>query len=134
MSAIHTLSEEDLMKAAAIPARKTKDITWRGQTITIKERLPLQEYLTLIRNIIKSVEDPDGNIVYEAVIFAIRANIIGTYAFIDLPKEAQALYDLILCTDLYEQIVQNIHAEQLRDLMDSIYMYVGMRGDANGHD
>ena len=132
MSAIHTLSEEDLMKAAAIPARKTKDITWRGQTITIKERLPLQEYLALIRRILKDSEASNGDMIYEVVDFAIRVNVIGTYAFIDLPKDAQKLYDIVLCTDLFECVVENIHGEQYRRLTDAIYLYTGVEGGRRG--
>lgn len=129
MGAIHTLSEQDLIDAAAISPRKTKDINWRGKTFTVKTILPLREFLALVRRIVNDVADKDGNIMYEAVCFALRVNIIGSYAFIDLPKDVQTLYDIVLRTDLFDEIVHNIHEGQLKELVNIIYLYTGVRGD-----
>ena len=135
MGAIHSLSTEQLIQLAQLPTKKTKDIEWRGATITIKERLSLQEYMALVHKVLGEVQGPgDGNqaLLYEMVDFALRANIIGSYAFVSLPKEWHTLFSVVYDTDLYECIVSHIDKQQLNSIIAAIEAYTGIRGGSNG--
>lgn len=128
MGAIHKLSEESLLKTCALPNQRTKDITWRKQLITVKERLPLQEYLNIVNHILRDCKSEDGQLAFEIVDFALRLNVIGAYTFIDLPKDINKLYDIIYFTDLYDAIAQEISQIQLNNIIETIFNYTGIRG------
>lgn len=127
MSAITVVGSEELIKAAAIPSKKTKEITWRGRPITIKEQISVQEYLGLIQHILRDCIR-DENIAYEIVDFVTRVNIIGSYCFIDLPKDAQKLYDIVYGTDLYSEVTSHIKEWQLKNILNAVYAYTGIHG------
>lgn len=127
MSAITIMSEEELLQTAAIPAKKTKEICWHNHQITIKEQITFREYLALIQRILDDSER-DGNVTYETVDFATRVNIVGSFAFIDLPKDIQKLYDIMYGTDLYNCIVAEIKQWQFDRILEVIQAYTGVRG------
>jgi hypothetical protein len=127
---ITVLSEEDLLKAAAIPFQKTKEIIWRNKSITVKESVSLREYLDLMRRIIRDASDNDGHILYELVDFSTKVNIIGSYSFINLPKDAQKLFDIIYYTDLYQSVAKEVNQDQLNSITSSVEFYTGVRGGA----
>ena len=127
MGAITILSENDLLKKAALPLQKTKEVAWRGLKVTVKNCLPLQEYLALTDRILKDASDGNGNILYELLDFSLRVNIIATYLFVDLPKDAQKLYDIVYRTDLYDLVINSVDTDQVHQLLKAINLYAGIK-------
>lgn len=127
MSAITVMNGEELLKAASLSSKKTKTIDWRGRPLTIKEQISLQEYLGVIQHILNDCSRDNG-VAYELVDFVTRVNIIGSFAFIDLPKDAHKLYEVVYNTDLYTTVLANVQTWQINNILEAIYLYTGVRG------
>lgn len=129
MSAIAVMSGEELVKAASLSSKKIKTIDWRGRPLTIKEQISLQEYLGVVQHILNDCSR-DNSVAYELVDFVTRVNIIGSFAFIDLPKDAHKLYEIVYNTDLYTTILANVQSWQVAKILEAVYLYTGIRGGA----
>ena len=63
--------------------------------------------------------------VFELIDFAIRVNILLSYAFVDLPNDPNTLYYVIYCSDLFDVVCRAINQRQLQSIYRAISLIVG---------
>jgi len=107
-------------------------IDWNGIEVTVKYRLSLKEMLGFVDSVVQSCfMEGSGTYLPEIKNFAIRANVLDTYANFTLPKNIETQYTLICDTDAYDVVVQNIDPEQFADILEAIDSKVEMTARAN---
>lgn len=126
MGAINKITANQLMRIAGVSAKQYKKVPWHATTLTIKQLLPAKECWGLISNIIQDCKSPKGEFKIELLDFAMRVNIIATYALsIELPEDPDDMYYLAYASDLYKVVCSSINQEQLGAIKDAIKFYMG---------
>lgn len=119
------LTLNDIKRVMGSFSSRTKTIQWHSASFDIKPMLTVDEYITTIRNIIGDCRSSDGeNIALELVDFSIKANIIAAYAFVELPKEANSLFDIVYRSDLYEYICKVANSKQIDAIKEAVWTII----------
>ena len=122
---VRKLSPSDLKRATGVSGKQNKTIPWHTTQLTVRQFLPLNEYLAVISSIIKDCTgESKGALALSLLDFAQRVNIVEAFAFIDLPSDPVDLYELMYMSDLYETVCRHINQGQLQAIKDSIKLYV----------
>lgn len=125
MEKIQKITENDIRKIAGAPENKYRTIRWHTKEIVVKRILTIEEYMRAVNNIMNDCRNPNGeDIAIELIDFAIRANIISSYAFIELPKEIDALYYTVYSSDLYDAVCANVNKTQVDSIIKSVMLYL----------
>ena len=120
-----TLTKNELMRVVGVSGRQNKKITWHTTEIIVKQFLPLDEYVDVVHQILSDCQiNGDGQVAVELVDFAIRMNIISSYAFVNLPEDIESLYAIVYTSDLYDTICANVNNKQIEDIKRSVYAYL----------
>ena len=116
------LKAKDVIKFGLRGYKETVDYNWHGRVITIKYLLPIDEMCSTIRNIQEMCLSKDGEFIAEFLDYAIRLNIVTSYAYIEMPDDFEEMYKLIYHSDLYEAVLSNANKKQI----ESILLFFGM--------
>lgn len=109
-----------------------KTVEWNGIEVTIKPTLSLQEMLTFANNVTKSCFDSvTGAYLPEVKDFAVRCNVMDTYANFTLPENMDHKYILAMCSGAVEMVLEHINMSQFNELMDAINDKVDNQAEAN---
>lgn len=109
-----------------------KVVEWNGIEVTIKPTLSLEEMLRFADSVSKSCFDSvTGAYLPEVKDFAIRCNIMDTYANFTLPDKNEHKYILAMCSGAVEMIMEHINLAQFNELVDSIDAKVDNLAEAN---
>lgn len=109
-----------------------KVVEWNGIEVTIKPTLSLQEMLRFADSVSKSCFDiVTGAYLPEVKNFAIRCNVMDTYANFSLPENNEHKYILAMCSGAFEMIMEHINMAQFHELMNAINEKVDNRASAN---
>ena len=100
-------------------------IEWEGETIEVKQYLPIQEKLALIGRVIMQAHEQDENYSNPVKVDVFRElEMIFAYtniSFTDKQKEdLPKLYDMIYCSGLLKAIKDAIPIEEISDIMFGI--------------
>lgn len=96
-----------------------KIIDFRGYPIQIKTYLPIAEKIGLVSSIYKSAIDEDDslqNISYNSLNIAYKVLVTKAYTDVSLPKDTIQAYDLLVQTNLYDEVYQSIPVEERLEL------------------
>lgn len=100
-------------------------INWNEQSIEVKQYLPVADKLTLISNVLNNAHDENNfsNPVKIKVFAALEIMYAYTNInFTDKQKgDAPKLYDLIIGSGLFAEVVDNIPADEYRNVMEGIF-------------
>lgn len=89
--------------------------------ITVKKVLDLDEMLAFVGGVVDSCFVGDEDIfVPEVKVFAIKSNVLSYYANMNLPEDLNKRYQFIMCTDVYDEVINHINAAQFEDICFSI--------------
>ena len=124
MPEIKRLSLSNLKRIVGVTEKHNKVVRWHTDNITIKRLLTVEEYLQTVRAIIRDCKAPDGGVAIELLDFAIRLNVIISYAYIELPKQLEEIYYIIYASDLYETICAHANTAQIESIIESVMLYV----------
>lgn len=124
MSAVKILSENNVKRITGISGKQYKKVMWHTSEIIVKQILTISEYMSVVNNILKDCQAPDGSIVPELSDFAIRANIISAYGFIQMPEDIETLFYVVYSSDLYETICSAVNKAQLEAIKQSVILYL----------
>jgi len=109
-----------------------KAVEWNGIEVTIKPTLSLQEMLSFANSVFKSCFDSvTGAYLPEAKDFAIRCNVMDTYANFTLPDNMEHKYILAMCSGAVEMVLTHINMSQFNELMDAINAKIDNQAEAN---
>ena len=100
-------------------------VEWEGETIEVKQYLPIQEKLALIGRVITQAHEQDENYSNPVKVDVFRElEMIFAYtniSFTDKQKEdLPKLYDMIYCSGLLKAIKDAIPSDEIRDIVFGI--------------
>jgi hypothetical protein len=112
------------MLAAEIQPNEPAMITVRGfedQPIAVQKTLSLQQALAFIKNTVSMVIDTEtGEYMPEVCDFALKLNVILSYADIPIPKDLEKAYKVVYESNLYDSVMNVINSEQYYILEDAV--------------
>lgn len=109
-----------------------KVVEWNGVEVTIKPTLSLQEMLRFADSVTKSCFDiVTGAYLPEAKNFAIRCNVMDTYANFSLPENNEHKYILAMCSGAFEMVMEHINMAQYHELINAINAKIDNQASAN---
>lgn len=95
-----------------VPMRGNEDVN-----ITIRRTLPLKDMMQFIKNVVSScVNAKTASYTPEIKEFAIRSEILTTYANFNLPSNVEKQYELLYRTDVLCQVMEHINNKQLHEI------------------
>lgn len=109
---------ESVMKenVITVPMRGNEDVN-----ISIRRTLPLKDMMQFVENVVSScVDAKTATYTPEIKEFAIRSEILTTYANFNLPSNVEKQYELLYCTDVLCQVMEHINNKQLREIEEAI--------------
>lgn len=99
-----------------VPMCGNKDVN-----ITIRRTLPLKDMMQFVENVVSSCVDAEtASYTPEIKEFAIRSEILTTYANFNLPSNVEKQYELLYCTDVLCQVMEHINNKQLHEIEAAI--------------
>ena len=117
------------MRVTGVSQKQFKTIHWHTATIVVKQILPIDEYIETIHKIITDCRTKEDNVAVELLDFSIRANIVSSYAFIELPDDIEELYYVLYASDLYNVICSNINRCQVDSIINTVRTILNFGGD-----
>lgn len=109
---------ESVMKenVITVPMRGNEDVN-----ISIRRTLPLKDMMQFVENVVSScVDAKTATYTPEIKEFAIRSEILTTYANFNLPSNVEKQYELLYCTDVLCQVMEHINNKQLHEIEEAI--------------
>ena len=95
-----------------VPMRGNEDVN-----IIIRRTLPLKDMMQFVENVVSSCVDAEtASYTPEIKEFAIRSEILTTYANFNLPSNVEKQYELLYCTDVLCQVMEHINNKQLHEI------------------
>ena len=95
-----------------VPMRGNEDVN-----IIIRRTLPLKDMMQFVENVVSSCVDAEtASYTPEIKEFAIRSEILTTYANFNLPSNVEKQYELPYCTDVLCQVMEHINNKQLHEI------------------
>ncbi len=112
------------MIAAEIQPKEPVMITVRGfedQPIAVQKTLSFKQALSFIKNTTAMVVDAEmGEYMPEIFDFALKLNVIMSYADIPVPKDLEKAYKVVYESNLYDSVMDVINGEQYYILEDAV--------------
>ena len=103
-----------------VPMRGNEEVT-----ITIRRTLPLKDMMQFVQNVVSSCIDKEkSEYVPEIKNFAIRSEVLTNYANFNMPSNVEKQYELVYCTDVYNQVIEHIDTRQLAEIEDAIDSHI----------
>ena len=103
-----------------------KMVSWSGIHIRVRTFLSAREYMDLVHKILDDCVTEDGIVAVELLDFAMRINILSSYAGIELPTEFEALYEIAYKGGLYDTVVHAVNQGQVCSISQALSYYVNM--------
>lgn len=112
-------------KLQLIKNNKVKTFDFNGQTIEVKQYLPLDEKTQMFERIINNSADDKGFYNITKVNFWLKLDVLFSYtniSFTDKQKEDLfKLYDLVEGSGLMKLILSHMDPDELKDITDTIW-------------
>lgn len=114
-----------LKRVAGVSGKHYKKIQWHSTVLTVKQALTVKEYIDTIHSIIQSCMTPDETCAVELLDFAIRSNVISSFAFVELPESLEDMFYIVYMSDLYETICKNVSNNQIESIKETVIRMIG---------
>lgn len=115
------LSSAAIQRLSDISSSKEyKKATWHSASVNIRKFLSLEEYVSLTNKIVRECMSPDGTIACELLDFAMRANVIAAYAYVELPDTLSDIYDIAYLSGLYEIVCDVANKAQIASIISFV--------------
>lgn len=89
--------------------------------VVIRRTLPLSDVLQFVANVVAAcIDEETGEYTPEVLPFAIKANVLATYANFNLPSNIEKQYELLYNTGAVEQVMSHINMVQYEEIVNAI--------------
>lgn len=122
---IAPMAEDEVIRLAGEGDVAFKRINWHNAKLVVRTCLSAEEYENTVRGIVDYCRTEDGGIAVEMIDFAERANLIASYALLEMPQDFEKLYRLVYASDLYDTVCAAVSAAQLDAIKRSVRMICG---------
>ena len=119
MSKPNILSENMINHIFGVTSAPYKKVNWHNAELNVKPLLTFDEFSDAVYHTIQYCFDDEGRYIPELFDFALRVNILSTYALVELPKDFNRLYHVVYGSDLYDVVCKNVNAAQMSALRDA---------------
>lgn len=104
---------------------------WFDTEIQIKHTLSIAEMLTFVKNVVEICFHETEGYLPELKDFAIRSNVLVSYANFTLPDNLEHRYELLYNTNAFETVLGHIDMTQFNNILESISEKIGYLCDSN---
>ena len=118
------MSFDEIKRIIGFSGNMYKRVKWHDSEIVVKTYLSPKDYYDTIQSIINNCTDENGFILIEFVDFAIRSNIIASYALIELPAKLDELFYTVYCSDLYDVVFESSNRNQIESIFRTVRTYI----------
>ena len=118
------MSANTLMQVTGVSGKQYKKVRWHDRELSIRQMLSVEEYVQTVQNILKDCSDGNQALVPELADFAIRKNIVSSYAFIDLPEDINNMYYVLYASDVYDLVCSVGNEDQIESIIRSVMLYM----------
>ena len=119
------LSIDKLRRVSGSADRQCKTVIWHSMPLVIKQFLTFEEYIATVQKVIGDCMTPDNTCAVELLDFALRANIIASFAYVELPEDAKDLFVLAYTNDLYDTICSVANRSQIESIERTVSRMIG---------
>lgn len=129
MGDIKVLSLNNLKRVMGVAPITAKRVTWHTSEIMIKQMLSIDEYRTVVLDIIGNCMSENNKVAIELVDFSTRINIISAFAAVELPDNIDELFRVAYGSDLYDTVCKFANKAQIESIIkavDKYVQYIGM--------
>lgn len=99
-----------------VPLDGTTDVN-----VVIRRTLPLSDVLQFVADVVAACIDSEtGEYTPEILPFAIKANVLTTYANFNLPSNVEKQYELLYNTTAVDQVMSHINMAQYEEIVHAI--------------
>lgn len=95
-------------------------VQWAGLDIVVKRVLGLKDMIRFVESVANACFDEDGEYLPQLKDFAIRSNILDTYANFTLPSNLETQYKFIYSTDAVSVVLSAIDRHQFDEMLRAI--------------
>lgn len=107
-------------------------LEWNGLEITIKRTLSFSDMMKFVDSVAKSCfVQGSGDYAPEIFDFALRSNVLDTYANFTMPRDLEKQYAMVYCSGAYEFVLEHINQEQFRIILHAASDKVEKQVQAN---
>lgn len=108
-----------IIEAVRVPDVTTA-IEYHGVTLNVRERISFPEMLSFVNTVADSCFTLEGEYAPQVDMFAFKSNVIDFFTDVELPEDLAERYKLVMMTDLYSVVTENVYEAQLDDMRDSV--------------
>lgn len=98
-----------------------------GMTISVKSMLGFGEAMNFVRSIAAASFDGDGMYMPEVFDFVVAINAMMYYAGFDEPKDFEKAYHVLMCSNVYNMIMERVNKGQFNALVDAARALINHR-------
>lgn len=109
----------DIISAVKVP-NVTTPVEYHGSVFNVTEWIPFEKMLTFVNATADSCFTLEDEYVPQVSKFAFMSNVIDFYTDIELPSDLDERYKLVMLTDLYDAVVENVNEQQIEELRDGV--------------
>lgn len=125
MGSMPKVTASTLKRITGVSGKQYKRVPWHSTTLTVKHTLTVREYINTIHSIIHDCMTPDETCAVELLDFSIRANIISSYAFVELPESLEDMFYIVYSSDLFDVISSSANRNQIESIKDTVIRMIG---------
>lgn len=127
MGKAYPLTENIINHVTKITHQEFKKINWHNAELYVRPLLSFEEYANAVRAIVGYCFSSEGAFAPEFLDFALRVNIISTYAYVELPDDFDRLYELVYLSDLYDTVCSAVNKAQLDALKQAVMICIKLQ-------
>lgn len=120
----------DIISAVCVP-NVTTPVEYHGIVFNVTEWIPFDKVLSFVNATAESCFTLDDEYVPQVDKFAFMSNVIDFYTDINLPDDLDERYKLVMLTDLYDAVIENVNERQIEELRDGVARLVEYKLSVN---
>lgn len=122
------IASRALRQVCGDPYKQSVCASWHSMSVKIRRLLPVHEFVETIKNILQDCRQKNGEYVRFLADFAIRTNIIASYAFVELPEDIDDLYVVAYESGIFELVAEHANGPQISSIISTVYGLIDHKG------
>lgn len=94
---------------------------WFGNELKIKKNISREEMLAFVSKVVDACFSDTSDYLPENEDAAIRECVLSIYGNVNMPSDESHKYDILYCTSLFDQIMEEIDRSQYCAIIDAIH-------------
>lgn len=108
-----TLSANELSRVVGVWGKQYQTVQWHSAQLVVKHSLSINDYIGLVRGIVRDCRPNGGEAAYELFDFSVRLNTVLYYAFVELPEDIERTFYILYNSDLFDVVCKYANTKQI---------------------